>query len=94
MRKTFRGIKGNNFNEQKAQKLLELAKSSIYQGNGVDERAYVIKSHIRVIKLLQEELKELENEMLKLFYQAPQLNSNNELNKLFRDKVSQGRALV
>ena len=65
--KTFRGIKGNNFNEQKAQKLLELAQHSVYQGNGKDERAYVIKSHIRVIKLLQEELKELENEMLKLF---------------------------
>ena len=76
--KTFRGIKGNNFNEQKAQKLLELAKSSIYQGNGVDERAYVIKSHIRVIKLLQEELKELENEMLKLFNQVPQLDNNEE----------------
>jgi len=76
--KTFRGIKGNNFNEQKAQKLLELAQHSVYQGNGKDERAYVIKSHIRVIKLLQEELKELENEMLKLFKQSPQLNKNEE----------------
>ena len=76
--KTFRGIKGNNFNEQKATKLLELAKHSVYQGNGVDERAYVIKSHIRVIKLLQEELKELENEMLKLFHEAPQLEDNEE----------------
>jgi len=76
--KTFRGIKGNNFNEQKAQKLLELAKHSVYQGNGKEERAYVIKSHIRVIKLLQEELKELENEMLKLFKQSPQLNKDEE----------------
>ena len=76
--KTFRNIKGNNFNEQKASKLLELAKSSIYQGNGVDERAYVIKSHIRVIKLLNEELKELENEMLKLFNQTPKLSKDEE----------------
>jgi transposase len=76
--KTFRGIKGNNFNEQKAQKLLELARHSVYQGNGVDERAYVIKSHIRVIKLLQEELKELENEMLKLFNEQVSLDRDEE----------------
>jgi len=76
--KTFRGIKGNNFNEQKAKKLLELANHSIYQGNGVDERAYVIKSHIRVIKLLQAEIKELENQMLKLFNQVPKLETNEE----------------
>jgi len=76
--KTFRGIKGNNFTEEKASKLLELAKHSIYQGNGVDERAYVIKSHIRVIKLLQEELKELEDEMLKLFKQQISLDKNDE----------------
>ena len=76
--KTFRGIKGNNFNEQKAKKLLELAKSSIYQGNGVDERAYVIKSHIRIIKLLNEELREIENEMLRLFNQAPILEDSKE----------------
>ena len=76
--KTFRGIKGNNFNEQKAKKLLELAKSSIYQGNGADERAYVIRSHIRIIKLLNEELNEIENEMLKLFSQAPILERDEE----------------
>jgi len=76
--KTFRGIKGNNFNEEKANKLLNLAKHSIYQGNGEDERAYVIKSHIRAIKFLQEELNELDNEMLKLFNQAPKLNDNEE----------------
>ena len=76
--KTFRNIKGNSFNKEKAIKLLELAKASIYQGNGKDERAYVIKSHIRVIKLLQAELKELENEMLCLFNQAPKLNKDEE----------------
>jgi len=77
--KTFRGIiKGNNFNEQKASKLLELAKHSVYQGNGVDERAYVIKSHIRVIKLLQEKLKELENKMLKLFHAQVTLDKEEE----------------
>ena len=76
--KTFRGIKGNNFSEQRALKLLELAKSSIYQGNGADERAYVIRSHIRIIKLLNEELNNIENEMLKLFNQAPILERQEE----------------
>ena len=76
--KTFRGIKGNNFNEEKAKRLLELAKHSIYQGNGKDERAYVIQSHIRVIKLLQKELEELEGEMLRLFNQAPKLDKDEE----------------
>ncbi len=32
--KTFRGIKGNNFNEAKAKKLLSLARESIYSGAG------------------------------------------------------------
>jgi transposase len=76
--KTFRGIKGNNFNEQKAGKLLELAKHSIYRGNGVDERAYVIKSHIRQIRFIQDEIESVENEMLKLFKEQPKLNDNEE----------------
>jgi transposase len=76
--KTFRGIKGNNFNKEKAQKLLDLSKHSVYQGNGADERAYVIRSHIRIIKLLNEELNNIENEMLKLFNQAPILERQEE----------------
>ena len=76
--KTFRGIKGNNFNEEKAEKLLSLARHSIYQGNGKDERAYVIQSHIRVIRLLQEELEAVEKEMRKLFSQAPKLDEEEE----------------
>ena len=67
--KIFRNIKGNNFNLEKAKKLLELAKSSIYQGNAYDERAYIIQSHIRFIKILDEEIKAIDNQMLKLFNQ-------------------------
>jgi len=76
--KIFRGIKGNNFSEEKAKRLLELARHSIYQGNGKEERAYVIQSHIRVIRLLQEELQELDKEMLRLFNQAPKLDKDEE----------------
>jgi transposase len=76
--KTFRGIKGNNFNEAKAKKLLELAQNSIYQGNGVDERAFVILSHIRQIRFIQNEIQSVENEMLKLFNQQPRLDEDEE----------------
>ena len=76
--KTFRGIKGNNFNEAKAQKLLELAKHSVYQGNGKDERAFVITSHLKQIKFISLEIEATENQMLLLFNQQPSLNSNEE----------------
>lgn len=76
--KTFRGIKGNNFNEAKAGKLLELARHSIYQGNGVDERAFVIQSHLRQIKFINDEIHSVENEMLKLFNQQTSLNQDEE----------------
>lgn len=76
--KTFRGIKGNNFNEEKASKLLELAKHSVYQGNGKDERAFVIISHLKQIKFINQEIDETENQMLILFKQQPRLDSNEE----------------
>ncbi len=76
--KTFRGIKGNNFNGAKAQKLLELAKHSVYQGNGKDERAFVITSHLKQIKFINQEIEATENQMLLLFNQQPSLDSNEE----------------
>lgn len=76
--KTFRGIKGNNFNEAKAIKLLELAKHSVYQGNGKDERAFVIISHLKQIKFINQEIDATENQMLLLFNQQPLLDSNEE----------------
>ena len=76
--KVFRNIKGNNFNIQKAEKLLELAKSSIYSGNAYDERAFVIQSHIRAIKFLQKEIESIDNEMLKLFNASPSFTKEEE----------------
>lgn len=76
--KTFRGIKGNNFNEAKAVKLLELAKNSVYQGNGANERAFVILSHIRQIRFINDEIEQCETQMLALFKQQPTLDTNEE----------------
>lgn len=70
--KVFRNIKGNNFNEEKAQELLDLATLSIYQGNAKEERAYVIHSNLRRIEFLQEEIEQCEKQMFIL------LNESNE----------------
>jgi len=73
--KVFRNIKGNNFNQQKAEELLGLALLSIYQGNAKDERAYVIHSNLRRIKFLKEEIEQCEVQMFIL------LNESNEATK-------------
>ena len=65
--KTFRGIKGNNFGEAKAQRLLALAKESIYSGAGKEGYAAAIRSNITLIRLLQTQMQAIEKEMLSLF---------------------------
>ena len=64
--KIFRHIQGNSFNSEKALKILELAKNSIYSGKTKDARAVAIKSSIRLLKIYQEELSILEDEILAL----------------------------
>ena len=64
--KIFRHIQGNSFNSEKALKILELAKNSIYSGKTKDARAVAIKSSIRLLKIYQEELSILEEEILAL----------------------------
>ena len=65
--KTFRGIKGNNFNEAKAKKLLTLAKESIYSGAGKEGYEATIRSNITLIRLLKEQIQSVEEAMLALF---------------------------
>ena len=64
--KVFRNIKGNNFNLEKANELLDLALTSVYQGNAKEERAYVILSNLRRIKFLKEEILQCEVQMSEL----------------------------
>lgn len=65
--KTFRGIKGNNFNEAKAKKLLTLAKESIYSGAGKEGYEATIRSNITLIRMLKEQIQSVEESMLALF---------------------------
>lgn len=67
--KIFRHIQGNNFNNQKALRLLELARDSIYSGKAKDARAIAIKSSIRLLGVYQQELSLLEDEILSLLEQ-------------------------
>jgi len=58
--KLFRHIKGNNFNDEKAKYLIELAKSSIYGGRANESRALMIRTNIRILELLSQEKQEIE----------------------------------
>ena len=65
--KTFRGIKGNNFNRMKAQALLDASRRSIYSGIASEARALSIRMNIAQIRLLQEQLDETLTVMQSLF---------------------------
>jgi transposase len=65
--KTFRGIRGNNFNRSKAQALLDASRQSIYSGVASDARAFNIRSNIAQIRLLQTQLDETLLMMQSLF---------------------------
>lgn len=65
--KTFRGIKGNNFNNDKATKLLALANKSIYFGTAKEARAMSIRSNIALLRLLKEQMNACDEQMICLF---------------------------
>ena len=80
----FRHIQGNNFNNEKALKLLELAKVSVYSGKAKDARAIAIKSSVRLLKFYLEEIDTLEQEIFKLLDEydtSHTLNENEESKK-------------
>ena len=56
----FRHIQGNNFSDEKAKYLIELAKSSIYGGRANESRALMIRTNIKILELLSQEKQEIE----------------------------------
>ena len=58
--KLFRHIKGNNFSDEKAKRLIQLAKSSIYGGRACESRALMIRTNITILELLSQEKLEIE----------------------------------
>ena len=64
--KLFSHIHGNNFNKDKALRLLELSRESIYSGKAKDARAIAIRSSIRLLKMYQAELSVIEEEISSL----------------------------
>lgn len=75
--KTFRGIKGNNFNRMKAQVLLDASRRSIYSGVASEARALNIRMNIAQIRLLQEQLEETLSVMQSLFTNHSELKEED-----------------
>ena len=81
--KVFRNIKGNNFNLQKANDLLDLARLTIYQGNAQEERAYVILSNLRRIRFLKEEIEACESQMFTLLNEANKTIETSQADEVY-----------
>jgi len=64
----FRHIKGNNFSEDKAKLLIELAKSSVYGGRACEARSLMITTNIRILELYCQEKQEIEAQIKELIY--------------------------
>ena len=76
--KLFRHIQGNNFTQEKALKLLELSKESIYSGKAKDARAIAIRSTIRLLRMYLSELDIIEAEILSLLDSSSLTTTVNE----------------
>lgn len=74
--KLFRHIKGNNFSKDKAQRLLDAARSSTYSGKAYEARGISIKSTIRLLRNYQDELTLLEDEIHSLLGSSETLTSS------------------
>ena len=61
--KLFRHIKGNNFSEDKAKFLIDLASTSVYAGRAYEARALMITTNIRILELLSQEKDEIESQI-------------------------------
>ena len=64
----FRHIKGDNFSEDKAKLLIQLAKSSVYVGRACEARSLMITTNIRILELYCQEKQEIEAQIKKLIY--------------------------
>ncbi len=80
--KVFRHIQGNSLNNEKALRLLELSKVSVYSGKAKDARAIAIRSSIRLLKLYLEEIDTLEQEILALLEKYDTSDTSNEDNEV------------
>lgn len=62
----FRYIKGNNFSEEKARYLIDLAQTSVYAGRAAEARASMIHSYIRILELYCQEKDSIEAQIKQL----------------------------
>lgn len=80
--KIFRHIKGNNFNEDKAKHLINLAKDSIYLGRAKDARSLMITTNIKILELISQEKQFLEQEINTLIEENQDDSFNSSIQNL------------
>ncbi|WP_295009983.1 IS110 family transposase [Sulfurimonas sp.] len=85
--KIFAHIQGNNFNKDKALKLLELSRESIYSGKAKEARAIAIRSTIRLLKMYLSEIDIIEAEILSLL-------DKKGINNSSLDELPAGNTLI
>ena len=87
--KIFTHIQGNNFNKDKALRLLELSRESIYSGKAKDARAIAIRSTIRLLRMYFSEIEIIESEVLILLNEkgidAQSVTQENQPNTLIEN---------
>ena len=81
--KLFRHIKGNNFSEEKAKLLIELAKSSVYTGRAQESRALMIQTNITVLELLSQEKSKVEEKINDLINNQIDNSPDSPIENLF-----------
>jgi len=73
----FRHIKGNNFSEDKARFLIDLAQTSVYAGRAHKARASTITSYIRILELYCQEKKQIELQIKQLIVEEIDIIDNS-----------------
>jgi transposase len=67
---TVKNVRSNRFDRYKAELLLSIAKDTIYSGAAKEARAYSIRANIKLIRELNTQIEEIEQEMINLFNQT------------------------
>jgi transposase len=74
---TVKNIRSNRFDRYKAELLLSIAKDTIYSGAAKEARAYSIRSNIKLIRQLNEQIELIEQEMINLFNETIKLDTTD-----------------
>lgn len=87
----FRSIKGNNFSEYKANKIINFAKNSITPNNGIKANEFILKNTIIILEIYLEQKKLIEKQ---IFAILNNLNLEYENNSENNNKITPIKAIL